>query len=43
MENLDLIVLTIIVSVLYIGFAITLFYAQSKQQDVHNDKKKPSL
>lgn len=35
MENLDLIVLTAIVSILYIGFAITLFFAQNRQQ--HHD------
>jgi len=43
MENLDLIILTIIVSVLYIGFAITLFYAQSKQQEGHKNEKTPPL
>lgn len=43
MENLDLIVLTIIVSVLYIGFAISLFSAQSNQQQFHKDEKKPPL
>lgn len=32
MENLDLIILTIIVTVLYVGFAFTLFFAQSRQQ-----------
>ena len=42
MENLDLIGLTIIVSVLYIGFAITLFSFQSKQQH-SKDKKTPPM
>jgi len=37
MGNLDLIILTVIVSVLYIGFAITLFSAQTNQQ--HNKKQ----
>ncbi len=32
MGNLDLIILTLIVTVLYVGFAVTLFYAQTKQQ-----------
>jgi hypothetical protein len=32
MGNLDLIILTLIVVVLYVGFALTLFYAQTKQQ-----------
>lgn len=33
MGNLDLIILTLIVVILYVGFAITLFYAQKNQQD----------
>ncbi|MET3114962.1 uncharacterized protein YneF (UPF0154 family) [Pedobacter sp. CG_S7] len=33
MENLDLIILTIIIIILYIGFAWGLFFAQRKQQD----------
>ncbi|MGY3054078.1 hypothetical protein ACVWYG_002281 [Pedobacter sp. UYEF25] len=37
MENLDLIILTVIVSVLYIGFAVALFSVQIKQQ--HSKKK----
>ncbi|EHQ27182.1 hypothetical protein [Mucilaginibacter paludis] len=32
MENLDLIILTILVTVLYVGFAWGLFSAQKKQQ-----------
>jgi hypothetical protein len=32
MENLDLIILTLIVTVLYVGFAVALFSAQKKQQ-----------
>jgi uncharacterized protein YneF (UPF0154 family) len=32
MENIDLIVLTLIVTVLYVGFAWGLFSAQKKQQ-----------
>ncbi len=32
MGNLDLIILTVIVTVLYVGFAITLFMAQTGQQ-----------
>lgn len=32
MENLDLIILTVIVAVLYVGFAWGLFAAQKKQQ-----------
>ena len=42
MENLDLIVLTIIVSFLYIGFAITLFSVQRRQQN-SKDKKSPPM
>jgi hypothetical protein len=38
MENLDIIVLTIIVSILYIGFAVTLFTVQIKQQNPHDKK-----
>ena len=41
MENLDLIVLTIVVSVLYIGFAITLFSVQSRQQSSKQKKTPP--
>ncbi len=37
MGNLDLIILTVIVTVLYVGFAITLFSAQTKQQH-HKDQ-----
>ena len=33
MGNLDLIVLTIIVSVLYIGFAVALFSVQKNKQN----------
>ena len=33
MENLDLLILTIIVVVLYVGFAITLFSVQKGQQN----------
>lgn len=40
MANLDLIILTAIVSVLYIGFAVTLFSAQNRQQ--HHKGEKPS-
>lgn len=36
MGNLDLIILTLIVSVLYIGFAFSLFMVQEHQQ--HNKK-----
>ncbi|WP_158288425.1 hypothetical protein [Mucilaginibacter psychrotolerans] len=32
MENLDLIILTLIVTVLYVGFAWGMFFAQKKQQ-----------
>lgn len=32
MGNLDFIILTIIVSFLYVGFAFTLFFAQKSQQ-----------
>ena len=39
MENLDLIILTVIVVVLYVGFAWGLFAAQNKQQ--HPDKETP--
>ncbi|MFP5082059.1 hypothetical protein [Pedobacter sp. JCM 36344] len=37
MENLDLIILTVIVVLLYVGFAWGLFYAQKKQYGP-NDK-----
>ena len=37
MENLDIIILTLIVVILYVGFAITLFVVQKTQQNV-NDK-----
>jgi hypothetical protein len=37
MENLDLIILTLIVTVLYVGFAVSLFAAQKKQQNPKNE------
>lgn len=40
MENLDLIILTVIVTTLYVGFAWGLFAAQNKQQ--HAKSKNPS-
>lgn len=40
MENLDLIILTVIVTVLYVGFAWGLFAKQKKQQ--HPETEKPS-
>jgi hypothetical protein len=39
MGNLDLIILTVIVSFLYIGFGCTLFLVQNRQQQ-NEDKKK---
>ncbi len=41
MENLDLIILTIVVTTLYIGFALTLFKVQKKQQDKQGIKSLP--
>ncbi|RKR85312.1 hypothetical protein BDD43_5576 [Mucilaginibacter gracilis] len=37
MENLDLIILTVIVTVLYVGFAWGLFVAQKKQQHLKTE------
>jgi len=37
MENLDVIVLTVIVTILYVGFAWGLFAAQKKQQHLNKD------
>lgn len=36
MENLDVIILTVIVTILYVGFAWGLFTAQKKQQHRNN-------
>ena len=38
MENLDLLILTIIVVVLYVGFAITLFSVQKSQQNLGDNQ-----
>ncbi|ASU34335.1 hypothetical protein [Mucilaginibacter xinganensis] len=37
MENLDLIILTSIVTILYVGFAWGLFSAQKKQQHTRSE------
>ncbi len=38
MENLDLIILTLIVVILYVGFAVTLFSVQKSQQHLKKEK-----
>ncbi len=37
MENLDLVILTVIVTVLYVGFAWTLFTVQKKRQHLKDN------